>query len=81
MNETRVDVLVNRAGVFKTGLETTDSGLGVTFATNTLGPFLLTNLLMPALRRSEAARVLNVSSAAMYFAKLNLDDPQFLRRP
>ena len=49
--ETRVDVLINCAGVFKTGRETTDSGLEVTFATNTLGPFLLTNLLMPALRR------------------------------
>ena len=79
--EMRVDVLINCAGVFKTGRETTDSGLEVTFATNTLGPFLLTNLLIPALRRSDAARVLNVSSAAMYFAKLNLDDPQFLRRP
>jgi NAD(P)-dependent dehydrogenase (short-subunit alcohol dehydrogenase family) len=79
--ESRVDVLINNAGVFKTGREETDSGLEVTFATNTLGPFLLTNLLMPALRRSEAARVITVSSAAMYFAKLNLDDPQFQRRP
>jgi NAD(P)-dependent dehydrogenase (short-subunit alcohol dehydrogenase family) len=65
MKETRVYVLINCACVFKTGLETTVSGLEVTFATNTLGPFLLTNLLMPALRRSDAARVLNVSSAAM----------------
>jgi NAD(P)-dependent dehydrogenase (short-subunit alcohol dehydrogenase family) len=79
--EPLMDVLINNAGVFKTSREQTDSGLEVTFATNTLGPFLLTNLLMPALRRSDAARVLNVSSAAMYFAKLNVEDPQFLRRP
>jgi NAD(P)-dependent dehydrogenase (short-subunit alcohol dehydrogenase family) len=78
--EPRLDVLINNAGVFKTSRETTDSGLEVTFATNTLGPFLLTNLLMPSLQRSDAARVINVSSAAMYFAKLNRDDPQFQRR-
>ena len=79
--EPRVDVLINNAGVFMPSRETTDCGLEVTFATNTLGPFLLTNLLMPALRRSDSARVINVSSAAMYFAKLNLEDPQFQRRP
>jgi NAD(P)-dependent dehydrogenase (short-subunit alcohol dehydrogenase family) len=79
--ESRVDVLINNAGVFKPNREMTNCGLEVTFATNTLGPFLLTSLLMPALRRSDAARVINVSSAAMYFAKLNLGDPQFQRRP
>jgi dehydrogenase/reductase SDR family protein 12 len=79
--ERRVDLLLNNAGAFKTSRQTTDDGLELTFATNTLGPFLLTNLLIPALQRADKARVINVSSAAMYFAKLNLDDPQFQRRP
>lgn len=74
-------MLINNAGVFEYRRQTTDDDLEVTFATNTLGPFLLTNLLMPALQRADRARVINVSSAAMYFAKLNLDDPQFHRRP
>lgn len=79
--EKRVDVLINNAGVYKASRETTRDGLELTFATNVLGTFLLTNLLMPALQRAENARIVNVSSAAMYFAKLNLDDPQFHRRP
>jgi len=79
--EERVDLLINNAGVFETSRQTTDDELEVTFATNTLGPFLMTNLLLPALRRAGASRVINVSSAAMYFAKLNVDDPQFQRRP
>lgn len=79
--EQRADLLINNTGVFKTRRETTDEGLELTFATNTLGPFLLTNLLVPALQRADRARVINVSSAAMYFAKLNLEDPQFQHRP
>jgi len=79
--ETRVDLLINNAGVFKTSRQTTGDGLELTFATNTFGPFLLTNLLMTALQRAHEARVINVSSAAMYFAKLKLDDPLFHRRP
>jgi retinol dehydrogenase 12 len=58
----RLDVLVNNAGVAKFRPELTPDGLGVTFATNHLGPFLLTNLLLDQLRHSAPARVLTVSS-------------------
>jgi retinol dehydrogenase 12 len=58
----RLDVLVNNAGVAKFRPELTPDGLGVTFATNHLGPFLLTNLLLDLLRHSAPARVLTVSS-------------------
>lgn len=78
--EDRLDLLVNNAGGLMTSRETTDDGHERTFATNTLGPFLLTNSLIPALGESESARVINVSSAAMYFAMLNGSDPQFERR-
>jgi retinol dehydrogenase-14 len=40
----------------------TPDGMGVTFATNHLGPFLLTNLLLDQLKKSAPARVLAVSS-------------------
>jgi len=79
--EERLDVLVNNAGVFMPERQVTAEGLELTFATNTLGPFLLTNLLLTALHRSNSARIVNVSSSAMYFAKLNADDPQFVQRP
>jgi retinol dehydrogenase 12 len=58
----RLDVLVNNAGVVKSRPELTPDGLAVTFTTNHLGPFLLTNLLLDQLRHSAPARVLTVSS-------------------
>jgi retinol dehydrogenase 12 len=58
----RLDVLVNNAGVAKFRQELTPDGLGVTFATNHLGPFLLTNLLLDLLKQSAPARVVTVSS-------------------
>ena len=58
----RLDVLVNNAAVAKFRPQLTPDGLGVTFATNHLGPFLLTNLLLDQLRHSAPARVITVSS-------------------
>jgi dehydrogenase/reductase SDR family protein 13 len=58
-----LDVLVNNAGIAGArGLAT--SGVELIFGVNHLGPFLLTQLLEPALRRVAAARVVNVASAA-----------------
>jgi retinol dehydrogenase 12 len=58
----RLDVLVNNAGVAKFHPQLTPDGLGVSFATNHLGPFLLTNLLLDLLSHSAPARVVTVSS-------------------
>jgi NAD(P)-dependent dehydrogenase (short-subunit alcohol dehydrogenase family) len=58
----RLDVLVNNAGVATFRRELTPDGLGVTLATNHLGPFLLTNLLLDQLKQSAPARVITVSS-------------------
>jgi len=60
----RLDVLVNNAGVITTRRRLTADGLEVTFATNHLGPFLLTCLLRGLLERSAPARVVTVASAA-----------------
>jgi retinol dehydrogenase 12 len=60
----RLNVLVNNAGVITTRRQLTADGLEITFATNHLGPFLLTNLLRGLLERSAPARVVTVSSAA-----------------
>jgi dehydrogenase/reductase SDR family member 12 len=72
----RLDVLVNNAGVLPPRRTHTDEGFELTFATNVLGPFLLTNLLLPGLRAAAPSRAINVSSGGMYTAKLDVDDPQ-----
>src|SRR5215210_4768122 len=59
----RLDVLVNNAGVIAREREETEDGLELTFAVNYLAHFLLTNLLVPLLRDSAPARIVNVASA------------------
>ena len=58
-----LDVLVNNAGIAGTEAITRD-GFDVTYATNHIGPFLLTNLLLPRLRESDEGRIINVASMA-----------------
>ncbi|MGB0867611.1 MAG: SDR family NAD(P)-dependent oxidoreductase [Granulosicoccaceae bacterium] len=58
----RLDVLINNAGVYKTPVTTTPEGLDVRFVVNTLAPFHLTQKLLPLL--DGEARVVNLSSAA-----------------
>jgi NAD(P)-dependent dehydrogenase (short-subunit alcohol dehydrogenase family) len=51
------------------------------FATNHLGHFLLTGLLMPALRAGSPARVVNVSSRGHRFSPVVFEDIHFEKRP
>jgi NAD(P)-dependent dehydrogenase (short-subunit alcohol dehydrogenase family) len=73
-------VLVNNAGVMPAERTHTPDGFELSFATNVLGPFLLTALLLPALRRGAPSRIVNVSSGGMYTAKLRADDLQLEHR-
>ena len=72
----RVDVLVHNAGAMPSERTVTDEGLELAFATNVLGPFLLTALLEKRLRAAAPARVITVSSGGMYAQKLDADDLQ-----
>lgn len=63
-----IDVLVNNAGIAGTRRLSKD-GFDLTYATNHIGPFLLTNLLLPSLRESNQGRVVNVASAAHMMVK------------
>jgi retinol dehydrogenase 12 len=56
-----LDVLVNNAGVGGTNGLSAD-GFDLTYATNHIGPFLLTSLLLPAIERAPQGRIVNVSS-------------------
>ena len=67
----RIDRLINNAGIVSTRHRFSVDGHELTFATNHLGPFLLTRLLLPAL--APAARIINVSSRVHYQGRMDLD--------
>jgi NAD(P)-dependent dehydrogenase (short-subunit alcohol dehydrogenase family) len=71
-----VHVLVHNAGVLPAERHETEEGLELTFATNVLGPHLLTRMLRKLLIESAPARVLYVSSGGMYARRLEVDDLQ-----
>lgn len=74
-----LDVLVNNAATTPRQREQTPEGIERQWATNVLGYLWMVDALEPALRRATSARVVNVAS---YWAgDLDLDDPEFTRRP
>ena len=75
----KLDVLVNSAGVFVKNREVTNDGLERTFATNYMAYFLLTNLLVEALKKGAPSRVVNVASQ-YGGAKVDFDDLQLETR-
>ncbi|XP_053258244.1 retinol dehydrogenase 11-like isoform X1 [Podarcis raffonei] len=60
--EGRLHILVNNAGTTGLPFTVTPEGLSLMFATNYLGHFLLTNLLLDAMKASAPSRIVNVSS-------------------
>jgi NAD(P)-dependent dehydrogenase (short-subunit alcohol dehydrogenase family) len=73
---TRIDVLINNAGVMNTPLTRTADGFELQFGTNHLGHFALTNLLLPQL----TDRVVVIASGAHRSASLDFDDLNSERR-
>ena len=80
-SEDSLDILINNAGALYPSRGVTDEGFEQTFATDLLGPFALTELLMPALKASKPARIINVSSGGMYTQKIFPDDLQYCEEP
>ena len=70
----RLDLLVNNAGVMDVPYQRTDDGFELTLATNHLGPFALTGLLMD--RLAPGARIVTVSSVAHLQGVIDFDDLQ-----
>jgi NAD(P)-dependent dehydrogenase (short-subunit alcohol dehydrogenase family) len=71
-SHTKLHVLLNNAGVMIPPFSTTEEGLESQFGINHLGHFALTGLLLPVLRATPGARVVNVSSVAHRDGKLDL---------
>jgi dehydrogenase/reductase SDR family protein 12 len=78
-SEPAIHVLINNAAILPAGRELTAEGLEQTFATDLLSPYLLTELLLPRLRASAPARVINVLSGGMYLSGLEVDDLEYER--
>jgi len=73
----KVDVLINNGGIMACPYSTTEDGIERQFATNHIGHFLLTNLLMPKLlAASPSSRVVNVSSYGNVLSNVR-EDPGF----
>jgi NAD(P)-dependent dehydrogenase (short-subunit alcohol dehydrogenase family) len=73
----RIDLLINNAGVMFTPKQTTRDGFELQFATNHLGHFALTGLLLEQLLPVPGSRVVTVSSLGHRIgARINFDDLQ-----
>jgi NAD(P)-dependent dehydrogenase (short-subunit alcohol dehydrogenase family) len=77
----KLDVLINNAAIMAPPTRGVSAdGYEMQLATNYLGHFALTGLLMPLLRESDDARVVSLSSIAAVKGNLNLDDLQAERQ-
>ena len=72
-----IDLLINNAGVMVPPLTRTADGFELQFGTNHLGHFALTNLLLEHV----SGRVVNVSSTAHRFGRIDFEDLNWERKP
>jgi NAD(P)-dependent dehydrogenase (short-subunit alcohol dehydrogenase family) len=77
--EKRIDVLVNNAGAVFSKRELTSEGLEKTFATNHMGYFVVTAVLLRRLQETPGAHIVSTASDAYKAARLNFSDLQSAR--
>jgi NAD(P)-dependent dehydrogenase (short-subunit alcohol dehydrogenase family) len=73
-------LLINNAGIMWVPLRRDSRGIESQLATNYLGQFHLVARLWPALKKSDGARVVNVSSYGHQMSPFNFEDPNFMQR-
>lgn len=69
--EKKIDILINNAGLSGDLYKKTVDGFEEIYQANYLGPFLLTELLLPLLKKSSPSRIINTGSMAYMFGKIN----------
>ncbi len=74
----KIHGLINNAAIWLPQRTQTEQGTEAMWATNVLGPFLLTERLLPALRAADGSRIINLTSSVA--RGLDLDDPEFKDR-
>ena len=60
----KIDILINNAGIFKSQITKSNDGFDISFAVNYLTPYILTKELLPLIEKGNAPRIINLSSAA-----------------
>ncbi|MFD0836223.1 SDR family NAD(P)-dependent oxidoreductase [Mariniflexile aquimaris] len=60
----KIDVLINNAGIYKSQINQNKDGLDIRMTVNYLAPYVLTYAMLPLLKKAEAPRIINLSSAA-----------------
>ena len=75
-----INILINNAGIFLVKRTLSKDNIEMNLATNYLGPFLLTQLLLDLLKKNAPSRIINISSAAHKMASVDLADLQFEHR-
>lgn len=76
----RLDLLINNAGIMATPQDYTEDGFERQLATNYLGHFTLTGLLLDVIEAAPAARVITLSSIAHENARIHFEDLHFRRK-
>ena len=79
-NYSRIDVLINSAGLHSTVRTLTPGGFETVFCVNHLASFLLTYLLLDRMKESAPARIIQVNSEGHRFGGLDLSDLNWARR-
>lgn len=69
--EERCDILVNNAGISGGDFRLTEDGFEEIYQANYLGPFYLTELLVPLLKKSAPSRIVNTGSSAYFLGSVN----------
>lgn len=72
--ESKIDVLVNNAGLYQCPYSKTEDGFEMQLGVNHLGHFLLTHLLLDVLKASAPSRIVVVSSKLYKYGHINFDD-------
>ncbi|CAO3679519.1 unnamed protein product [Umbelopsis ramanniana] len=76
-----IHILVNNAGIMALPVrQESKQGYELQFATNHLAHYLLTELLLPVIKKSAPARIINLSSRAMYSGVIHFDDIQLKKK-
>ena len=76
----QLDVLINNAGTFQSVRKLNNNGIELQFAVNYLAPYLLTNLLLDMLKKSDSARIINIASLSHYMGRIHFEDISFSKR-
>ena len=74
-----IDVLINNAAALFLKREVNSNGIEKTFAVNYLSHFRLTISLIDVIKKTKNSRLVNITSMVHKFAKLNLNDMNFLK--